>query len=384
MALLLVSQFLVYALAWVVCGLIVREERRAIALWSVYCLLQGAGLYLVITSPPGGSPIPLSASMLMLVSYACAVVGVDVFTHDGRPKFLGLWLTLLGLGEATQAAVPLFELPPHLQAVGFNLSVAMLLAGPVLVLQRAMRREFGLWGLLPAVPGGLLCVLALARCGVILNNPQLALQAALRFAENPTMLLTTLFAAGAFNVSFLSLVVGRMVKRMHGLLDRDALTGLANRGGLEKRLSAAWDNGTRHGVILSVAFIDIDDFKQINDIGGHEAGDLVIQGVASALQQGARNTDHVGRWGGDEFMLVMPHTGPDEAAHAMQRLRERVREADIPMPPGCPALTLSIGVATRLGTDASVQALVMRADVAMYRSKKMRPAFTAEAAPEAV
>lgn len=382
MAQLLVSQFIVYGLAWLVGGVIVREDRRAIALWSVYCLLQGAGLYLVIASPPGSSPIPLTASMLMLLSYACAVAGVDVFIHEGQPKFLGLWLTLLGLGEAMQLAVPFFELPRHLQAVAFNLSVAALLAGPVLVLQRAMRREFGPWGLLTVVPGGLVCALALLRCGVILNNPTLALQTSLRFADNPTMLLTTLFAAGAFNVSFFSLVVGRIVKRMHGLLDLDALTGLANRGGLEKRLAAAWDNGTRHGVGLSVAFIDIDNFKQINDAGGHEAGDRVICGVAAALRQGARLTDHVGRWGGDEFMLVMPHANPDEAAHAMQRLRERVRAAGIPMPTGCPPLTLSIGVATRQSTDASAQALVTRADVAMYRNKKSRAAFMAT--PEVV
>lgn len=381
MALLLVSQFFVYGLAWVVGGLIVREERRAIALWSVYCMLQGAGLYLVISEPPGGNPVPLSATMLMLMSYACAVVGVDVFIHEGRPKFLRLWLGLLGLGEAMQLAVAWFDLPRHLQAVGYNLCVALLLAGPVMVLQRAMRREFGLWGLLPAVPGALVCALALVRCGIILHNPTLALQSSLRFSENPNMLLTTLFAAGAFNVSFISLVVGRMVKRMHGLLDRDALTGLANRGGLEKKLAAAWDNGTRHGVGLSVAFIDIDNFKQINDAGGHEAGDLVIKGVAAALEHSARSSDHVGRWGGDEFMLVMPHTDADAAQQAVQRLREQVRKAHIAMPQGCPPLGLSIGVATRAREDTSVQALVTRADAAMYGGKRGRSGISAETAP---
>lgn len=372
MALLLVSQFVIYALAWVVGGVIVREERRPIALWSLYCLLQAVGLYLVIASPIGANPVPLAATMLMLVSYACAVVGVDMFIHQGRPQFLRLWLMLLGLGEAMQMAVPMFDLPRHLQAVGYNLIVATLLAGPVLVLQRAMRREFGLWGLLPAVPGGLVCVLALVRCGAILHNPTLALQTSLRFSENPTMLLTTLFAAGAFNVSFLSLVMGRMVKRMHGLLDMDALTGLANRGGLEKRLASSWAHASRNGLALSVAFIDIDNFKRINDAGGHEAGDEVIRGVAAALLHSARQTDHVGRWGGDEFMLVMPHTNPEAADHATQRLLERVREAGIQVPPGCQPLTLSIGIATRERGDATVQALVTRADSAMYGSKRQR------------
>lgn len=81
-------------------------------------------------------------------------------------------------------------------------------------------------------------------------------------------------------------------------------------------------------------------------------------------------------------MLVMPHTSPDEAAHAVKRLHARLGEAGIPMPLGCPPLTVSIGLATRQDTDASVQALVLRADTAMYRSKKHLAAFAI--APEAV
>ncbi len=383
MAQLLVSQFLVYGLAWLVGWVIVREERGPIALWSAYCLLQAAGIWLMISMAPvvGGPPIPVPAAMLMLLSYFCANAGVDLFAHQGRMRWQGLWWVLLIAGEAVQLSTALWPGPLHLQAVGYNVSVASLVLAPMLVLRQPLRREFGRWGLLPMVPGALICVLALARSGVILANPEAALLTT-RMATNLPLLLATLFAAGAFNVAFLSLVVGRLVRRMHGLLDLDALTGLANRGGLEKRLAAAWDNGTRHGVSLSVAFIDINNFKQINDAGGHEAGDRVIQGVAAALQQSARNTDHVGRWGGDEFMLVMPHTSPDEAAHAVKRLHARLGEAGIPMPLGCPPLTVSIGLATRQDTDASVQALVLRADTAMYRSKKHLAAFAV--APEAV
>jgi two-component system cell cycle response regulator len=152
----------------------------------------------------------------------------------------------------------------------------------------------------------------------------------------------------------------------------DALSDLANRGGLEKHLAAAWGSSQRHGAALSIAFIDIDAFKQINDRGGHEAGDRVIRAVADVLRLNARLTDHVGRWGGDEFMVVMPHNDAEAAALAMQRLRERVLEAGIEVPPGCPALTLSIGIATRHADDDSVHALVKRADAEMYRRKRQR------------
>lgn len=374
---LLVSQFVVYGLAWVVGWVIVREARRPITVWGLYCLLQAAGLWLM-TQPAqhGNLPAGWPATLLILLSYACANVGVDLFAHQGRLRWPGLWAGLLLVSWAVQVAGLLWPMPRHWPAVGYNLSAAALLLAPMLVFHRPLRREFGFWGWLPGVPAALVCMLALLRCAEILANPVAALENGPPILHSQPLLMASLFAAGAVNVSFLSLVVGRLVRRLHGLLDMDALTQLTNRGGLERRLAEAWAGSVRHGSRLSLAFIDINDFKQVNDVGGHEAGDRVIQAVATALQLGARQTDQVGRWGGDEFLVVMPHTDAEAAQLALQRLRERVREAAIAMPPGCAPLSLSIGVATRDQNDTDFQALVMRADVAMYRSKKSLAAFT--------
>jgi diguanylate cyclase (GGDEF)-like protein len=184
------------------------------------------------------------------------------------------------------------------------------------------------------------------------------------------VVLIALIAAGAFNIAFLGLVVGRLVRRLRRRVDTDAFTALPNRSGLEKSLANAWAASRRHGVHLSVAFIDIDRFKQINDTGGHEAGDRVLKAVAQVLLENARGTDHVGRWGGDEFIVVMPHSNLADAALAMARIRERVRQANIPVPPGCGALSLSIGVATRRSTDQNIHDLVARADISMYETKR--------------
>jgi diguanylate cyclase (GGDEF)-like protein len=368
-ALLLVNQFVIYGVAWALAALLIRDERPSIALWSAYCLLQAGGLYWMVTVGPARGGIAPAAAMLTVFAYACADLGIDRFINR-RVRFFSLWCLLLALGEGFQIANALADLPPAVGAVGYNLSVAALLLGPLIALRPALWREFGAWGWVPLVPGGLVCALALLRCGMIVADPSIINQPRAPLVDNRPLLLATLFAAGAFNVSFLGLVIGRLVARLRSLLHTDALTGLANRSGLEKQLGVAWATSRRHGGGLSVAFIDIDRFKGINDLGGHEAGDRIIKGVADLLMHNARINDHVGRWGGDEFVVVMPHTGADEAAQAMQRLRERVRAARFAVPAGCEDLSLSIGIATQRDEDRSVQDLVTRADAAMYGIKR--------------
>lgn len=380
MAQLLMGQLLIYGLAWAVGWVIIREERGPIALWSFRSLLQALALTMMADPVPGGPPVPVPAGMVLLLSYTCAAVGIDMFAHQGRARYLNLWLVLLVSGVAVQAGSLVWPMPVHLRVAAYNLSVAATLVAPMLVLRKPLDEEFGLWGLVPMVPGTLLCALSVARAAAVLARPETALVAPLLTPSNPMLLLATLLAAGAFNVAFLALVVGRLIKRMNGLIDTDALTHLVNRGGLERRLAAAWAASVRHGTPLSVAFIDLDDFKLVNDLGSHEFGDQVLQGVAKALQRGARETDHVGRWGGDEFMVVMPHTDAEAARQAMQRLRERVRDAGIVLPPGCQPLSLSIGLATRGAEDRSTLSLVMRADAAMYGGKRGRS--LGSAAPE--
>jgi diguanylate cyclase (GGDEF)-like protein len=96
----------------------------------------------------------------------------------------------------------------------------------------------------------------------------------------------------------------------------------------------------------------------------------VIQGVAQALQHNARATDWVGRWGGDEFMVVMPNTDAHAAQQAMQRLRDLAQQTGLALPAGCGPLGLSIGIATLEPSDLQVNDLVMRADARMYQAKR--------------
>ncbi|HEY2160478.1 MAG TPA: diguanylate cyclase [Solirubrobacteraceae bacterium] len=144
----------------------------------------------------------------------------------------------------------------------------------------------------------------------------------------------------------------------------DPLTGLANRRTLHERLAAEVARSMRYSRTLSVAVIDIDHFKEVNDFGGHDAGDEMLAGVARCVAENARAEDVLGRVGGDEFAWVMPETGREQALVAVERAR-RLISATVSRPF---RITVSAGICdTNASTDAAD--LVSFADAALYWSK---------------
>lgn len=151
------------------------------------------------------------------------------------------------------------------------------------------------------------------------------------------------------------------------LATTDALTGLFNRRHADEVLANEVRRTRRYGSALSVAVVDVDHFKGINDRFGHESGDRALQHVANVLRVGTRSTDVVFRYGGEEFLILLTHTGPAEAAAVMERLR--VRLSAEPVPGLGERLTVSAGVAS-CRADDEVSRLIQRADAQMYRAKE--------------
>jgi diguanylate cyclase (GGDEF)-like protein len=161
-----------------------------------------------------------------------------------------------------------------------------------------------------------------------------------------------------------------MRNRLGELIGTDPLTGCLNRRALEARLRADWRQAKRRGSHVAILAIDLDHFKEINDTRGHPVGDQVLQQLAGIMKGTARDTDAVSRFGGDEFVLLLPDTGWQGALTFAERLRRRVDDFAFGPPASSLAITVSIGVALARGTDPiSPEVLLQEADRALYKAK---------------
>ncbi|MCA9580404.1 MAG: diguanylate cyclase [Myxococcales bacterium] len=157
-----------------------------------------------------------------------------------------------------------------------------------------------------------------------------------------------------------------LMERSERLAATDSLTSLPNRGRCNEALQNEVERARRYGVPFCVALIDIDRFKSINDEFGHAAGDDALRDAASILRNQARNTDFVGRWGGEEFIAIMPGTRIGGAKVAADRLRGAL-EKGAQRPDG-QSITISVGVAQFDGAE-SAEVLIDRVDRALYAAK---------------
>ncbi|HET9347444.1 MAG TPA: diguanylate cyclase [Candidatus Limnocylindrales bacterium] len=151
----------------------------------------------------------------------------------------------------------------------------------------------------------------------------------------------------------------------------DKLTGVANRRALLVDLFNEVERANRYERPLSVAFVDIDHFKAVNDTYGHAAGDDVLRGVAQAISANLRATDMVGRYGGEEFMLILTETNVEEGAVLTEKLRTIVAKERFAADGGSISVTISIGIAGGVGARLTSDALVRDADAAMYSAKSL-------------
>ena len=162
---------------------------------------------------------------------------------------------------------------------------------------------------------------------------------------------------------------------------RDSLTGLPNRRAVGERLSAAVNRARRGGGRVSVVFIDLDGFKAVNDELGHDVGDEVLVAVGRRLSRTVRSDDALGRWGGDEFIVVMD--GGEEAIRSLaRRLHAAMEEPVVVSGAGTVVVRLSVGGA-EARTGVPVDDVVARADRAMFRAKRSQEGFAldVQAAP---
>ena len=169
------------------------------------------------------------------------------------------------------------------------------------------------------------------------------------------------------------------IKQLKDLATKDRLTGLFNRRGLEEEASRLINDISFihknpearkhfHTDSMSVLFFDIDDFKKLNDEYGHKAGDQVLQQVSQIIRQKVRSIDIIGRWGGEELVLVLVGSREEDAYRKAEEIRKAVKSR---VKISGRAVTVSVGVA-ELSRDIGLEELIKRADKAMYEAKNNR------------
>jgi len=299
-----------------------------------------------------------------------------ILLYSGVVQFVGgqkrLWLatgaTAVALGVVFYYSEVRQNILPRIVAMGMNEALLVgLTAWEVLRMrattaQRANRSITRFFGIILTIQAAL-CIV---RCvTTVIHGPPKDLMRR-DIVQTSTMMMNLIYVA-AYGLCFLTMAGHELILRSQEESETDLLSGAFNRRGIESRLTAELKRSERSEMRLAIALVDVDHFKSINDRFGHAAGDEAIRGVALAISKCLREIDYLGRYGGDEFLLVFPMTAIDQAVIAVERISRIIGALEIRADYG--RLTLSIGM-TEASPEEDMASLMARADGALYLAKK--------------
>ena len=252
----------------------------------------------------------------------------------------GLWLSL-GL-------VLLLLIAAADYATGFKLRLSVLYLVPILIITWAAGWQIGI-------------MLSFVACTARAYTDVFAG----RYIDSPKMLY---WDWGAVFSGYILLVIGISVLRhrlegAHFQSRKDTLTGLVNKGGFYQVVGAEMELCRRYERTLSIAYIDLDNFKKVNDKYGHHVGDKLLRTVSKTMQRKLRGSDIPGRLGGDEFAVILPETSPQACRMVIEMLQQRLLQE---MNANNWPVTFSIGIATFTKMPSSIEGMIRQADHLMY------------------
>ncbi|WP_348766548.1 GGDEF domain-containing protein [uncultured Salinisphaera sp.] len=340
-------------------------SERYLRHWWAALVASTAGMLLNISQAEAlqnpNHPLTVLTITLLLCSLLFSWSGLRVFyEHRLHPRPL---LRTFALLVCAPVMTPLIGIPSHYVQAGYYASAALIL---LLFLKRLVPRlDRQLFA--PYVIGLAVLMYFLALVPPIFQ---------LLFTQNPLtplaysgpVMLVDQVACVLVYFGFIAMAAERANLNLRLQAETDPLTGLANRRGVVNAQRRQRRDAAR-GAQSSVLLADIDYFKIINDRLGHDGGDTVLRTFAKRLGQTIRTSDSAIRWGGEEFLVILPRTGPDEAEALAQRLREQTEAQPFAVGDQSLQVTVSIGVATTQTEDADYEAAINRADQALYRAK---------------
>lgn len=346
-----------------------RAQRDGLFLWGLALCAHTAGYVLFLAR----GQISLWASvvlanMLLSATFALMIEAMYQFQRRQAPHRWIWWpvalvgLTFSALLEHTQARVLLSALVLSLQS---------------LQLARVMWQRWhstpgrGKWFVLAALALSTLALMVRAAANA---NGMMALQSVVANHPLQSMVFASVMVANVLaNFGMVVMVKESADARNETLALTDELTGLHNRRHIQHTLHQQLAQAQRSGQPLGLLLLDVDWFKRINDEHGHLSGDRVLRELAAHLRAQLRTQDIIGRWGGEEFMALLPGTSQAQAQQLAQRLRQSIERQHFHSHDGqALPVTVSIGVhSSQCSTQKTAEQLVREADTALYRAKEL-------------
>jgi len=351
------------------------SEIKGLAHWAggLLLLLVAALLFSIRDSVPLPRPaLMLPANAILLWGIGLPLIGTQRF-FGVRPTwwlFHGVWI----VGTVGISWFMLVQSDFALRVAFFSFMAAVLYFAHVALVVRYADRHFSSWFF-----GTLMLVQAL----VVVTRGVLAL-AANRGVETQIDLLhrgaaqSLYLATGNFmllllTVGFMTMATHRLQKILELRSTLDPLTQVLNRRGFGEAYARERALMRREPNQMTMMSIDLDFFKAINDRYGHATGDRVLIDVAGVIGKALRTTDHLARFGGEEFIVLLPHTGLERAISVAERIQSVLRapRADVGAGNGVlPPYTVSIGIACQMDAEEDLDCILMRADKALYSAKE--------------
>jgi diguanylate cyclase (GGDEF)-like protein len=370
MAMLVIAA--VFAIAWLSTALAFRVSPKAPL---SFCLANlGIGLGTVLVMQRAANPGFISfqiADWLVIGGIASFRTGVSAIIGKKPVPLLVLLLPLLAEIVLTVALAPDDSSYFH-RAVPFNVIACLVAAATAWDCIRGMGEE----GF--ALPTKMVVAFPFSAAGVLFGVRTAAVFLALiasgggnapKQGSFTLFLWTFVVILIVINIAITGLVVGKLLRRISELADKDALTRCLNRRALSERLGVEQERLNRSGVPLACALLDLDHFKLINDQYGHKVGDAALVHAVEVVMRAIRSIDILGRYGGEEFVILMPDTSLDGGQEIAHRVRILLAETPFLFEGKSISITASFGVAA-LQAGEPGERILNRADVAMYEAKR--------------
>ncbi|MEP6873200.1 MAG: GGDEF domain-containing protein [Burkholderiales bacterium] len=354
------------AVMWVIGAWWIRDTWAAAAHWAGYGACSSVTFLFLGTHL---TSLPLAGVLVAIAGLILLQHGVWHFT--GQRRHYLVHAALLGAAALASWVGTDLAWRPQQAVVHYTITTTLYL-WTALDLYRYARGTLALrFPLLMATP---LLLAGLNSGGRALRTALKPEALATEIASNSSLNVGTAMAVVALIVTLhatlMALVVARLIQQLHWRARHDGLTGLLNRLAMQEAIGQELTRSRRAGDTFAVMMLDIDHFKAINDLHGHPAGDQALKHIAALLQTSVRAVDRVGRFGGEEFIVLLPGVGLAQAADTAETLRarlaaQRVQREDEPL-----ALSASFGVAEWKGPREEPSRLIVRADQALYRAKR--------------